>query len=130
MKRNQIILRGWTINELINSKRQPKNFKKFLTSAKFNNQEVIGVKKCENSKCGVCNVLIEGKEYYFKNATKAFEIRKNLTCNSHNVIYALECENCRENYIGLTQDLQNRTSLHKSNIKIEANRKYRESTFS
>lgn len=96
--------------------------KDILTSAKFGNNTTHGVKKCENKKCGVCDILIEGNHYKFKNTSTPFEIRKNLTCNSKNVVYVMECSNCAENYIGCTQALNYRVALHKSNIKIADNR--------
>ena len=43
--------------------------------------------------------------------------------NSKNVVYIIECNECKEIYIGSKQALNTRTSLHKSNIKIEENRK-------
>ena len=38
------------------------------------------------------------------------------------MVYIIECNECKEIYKGSTQALNTRTSLHKSNIKIE-NRK-------
>lgn len=108
--------------KIIKSKRQPKNLKQTLTSAYFGNDTIQGVKKCNNKRCGVCNILIEGTSYLFKNSTVPFEIKRNLTCNSKNVLYVIECSNCHDNYIGCTISLSNRTSLHKSNIKIANNR--------
>ena len=35
----------------------------------------------------------------------------------------IECSECKEIYMGLTQALNKRTSLHRSNIKITENRK-------
>ena len=46
-----------------------------------------------------------------------------LCCNSKNVIYIIECENCKQTYIGCTKNFNNRISLHKSYIKIKINRK-------
>ena len=42
---------------------------------------------------------------------------------SKNLVYIIECSKCKEIYIGSTQALNTRTSLHRSNIKIEGNRK-------
>ena len=68
-------------------------------------------------------MIIEGKSYTFKNPETKFKIIKNLSCNSKIVIYIIECYEWKEIYIGSTQALNTRTSLHKSNIKIEENRK-------
>ena len=50
-------------------------------------------------------------------------MNKNLSCNSKNVIYIIECSEWKEIYIGSTHAQNKRTSLHWSNIKIEENRK-------
>ena len=108
--------------ELINSKRQPKNLKRMLTAAKFNKNHNTGVKKCGDKRCKVCEILIEGNTFKFKNTAKEFEIRKKLTCTSKNVIYAMVCDSCGENYVGKTQEFNKRIAKHRSDIKIEANR--------
>ena len=68
-------------------------------------------------------IIIEGKSYTFENSETKFKINKNLSCNSKNVVYLIECAECKEILIGLTQALNTRTSLHSSNIKIEENGK-------
>ena len=79
-----------------------------------------GINKCKNKRCGVCNIII-GQLYIFKDSKETFNINKNLTCNLKNVIYIIECGNCKETFIGCTKNFINRISLHKSNIKIEIN---------
>ena len=72
----------------------------------------------------LCDIIIEGKSYTFKkNPETKFKINKNSSCNSKNVVYIIECSECKEIYIGSTQALNTKTSLHKSDIKIEENRK-------
>ena len=39
------------------------------------------------------------------------------------MVYIIECHKCKEVYIGLTQALNTRITLHQSNIKIPENRK-------
>ena len=46
-----------------------------------------------------------------------------LSCISKNIVYIIECNKCKELYVGSTQALNTRISLHKSNIKITENRK-------
>ena len=91
------------------------------TTASFGTPKKQGTTKCGNKRCGVCNILIEGSSYSFKNTPKPFEIRRDLTCNSKNVIYVIECTNCREQYIGCTNSLNHRVALHKSNVRIPNN---------
>lgn len=109
--------------KIIKSKRQPNNLKKMLTSSKLNKPNIQGVTKCNKQKCGVCDIILEGKTYTFTNPHRTFKIKNNLNCTSKNVIYVLQCELCKESYIGATKNLTHRTALHKSNIKITENRK-------
>ncbi len=57
------------------------------------------------------------------NPETKFKINKNLSCNSKNVVYTIDYSECKEIYIGSTQAFNTRTSLQKSNIKIEETRK-------
>ena len=68
-------------------------------------------------------MITEGKYYTFKNPEIKFKINKDLSGNSKNVVYIIECSKCKEIYIASTQALISRISLHKSNIKITENRK-------
>ena len=107
--------------KVIKSKRQPNNLKQILTHAKFsqtNNDENYEVKKCNDRRCKVCEILIEGKIFKFKNCQTEFEVKRNFTCNSKNVVYVIQCDSCKEEYIGSTQQLNHRVALHKSNIKF------------
>ena len=108
---------------IINSKQQPHNLKKILTSAYFGNTPERGAKKCKKKRCQICHLLIEGNSFKFKNNPIPFRINRSLTCDSSNVIYVIRCENCLEEYIGCTNSLRNRTALHKNHINNEANRK-------
>ena len=109
--------------KIIKNQRQPKNLKRILTSSTFGESTTHGVTKCNNKRCKVCDIIIEGKSYTFKNPETKFRIDKNLSCNTKNVVYIIECGECKEIYIGSTRAPNTRTSLHKSNIKIEENRK-------
>ena len=109
--------------KIINSKRQPYNLKKILTSAYFGSTPQQGVTKCHKSRCELCDILIESKSFKFKNSPIPFKIKRNLTCDSSNVIYVIRCSNCSDEYIGCSKSLRNRTALHKNHIKSETNRK-------
>ena len=73
--------------------------------------------------CGVCNIIIERKSYNFENPKTTFIINRNLSCNSKNVVYIIECNKCEKVYIGSTQVLNTSVSIHKSNIQLSENRK-------
>ena len=105
--------------KIIKIQRQPKNLKRILTFSTFGENTTEGVNKCKNKRCKICDMIIEAKSYTFKNPETKLKIDKNLSCNSKNVVYIIECSECKEIYIGSTQALNTKTSLHKSNIKIE-----------
>lgn len=87
--------------KIINSKRQSKSLKRYLTSSKFDfNETVPIVKKCTDKRCMTMN-LIEESSIYFKNG-KHFTVKQNMSCKSSNVIYSLICLNCEEFYVGET----------------------------
>ena len=73
-----------------------------------------GVSKCKNKTCRECNLIKEEKSYNFENLKTKFMIK--------NVVYIFDCCNSKKVYIGSTQALNNRVSLHKSNIKPLENR--------
>ena len=82
-----------------------------------------GVTKCNNKRCKICDMIIEGKSNTFKNPETKFKMNQNLSCNSKNIVYITECSDFKKIYTGSTQALNTRTSLHRSNTKIEENRK-------
>lgn len=118
LKDNEIL----KTTRIIKSNRQPRNLKQILTSAYFGNQCIEGVKKCGKTRCELCPLLLEGKTFIFENHNTPFKINRNLNCDSENVIYAMKCVKCSADYIGSTNNLRNRTNLHKSNINTAANR--------
>ena len=65
------------------------------------------ITKCKNERCGACNIIIEGKSYIFKNSKTKFIIKKNLSCKSKNIAYKIECNKCKEVYIGPAKAILN-----------------------
>ena len=59
----------------------------------------------------VCTV--SGKKYYIKG---------NFTCNSTNVIYLVECNNCKCQYVGSATSFKQRFRIHKSDMKTKKDR--------
>ena len=105
------------------SKRQPPNLKRLLTRAKFTlkQREDCSVKKCNEPSCGLCKYIREGSSVKFKN--KSFKVNEKMSCKAKNVIYVIQCRGCDEQYIGETNNLRNRTTLHNQHIRNEALRK-------
>ena len=56
---------------------------------------------------------VSGKKYFVKGE---------LHCNSCNVIYLVECSNCKQQYIGSALNFKQRFRIHKSDIKTNKDR--------
>ena len=63
--------------------RQPKNLKKLLTREEFSSEtsNQKRVSKCNESKCGTCDILITGNSVEFKNG-KRWDIKSAMSCKS------------------------------------------------
>ena len=61
--------------------------------------------------------------YIFENPKIKFKMNKNLSFNSKNVVYIIECDNCKEAYIISAQTFNTRISLRKINTELPENRK-------
>ena len=109
--------------KIIKSKRQSKSLKKLLTSAKLPTEKTVPVvKKCGRPNCGICVYIIEGEKYEFKSG-QIFYVKNNFTCASENLIYALKCNGCKEDYIGQTGlTLRKRMTLHRQQIRDPSTR--------
>ena len=106
--------------KLINSKRAPNNLKKMLTRARFVLHEKEGPKitKCSNSLCGTCAHLQDGVSKIKLNKAKiTFKIKEKMTCETKDVIYLITCNGCGKQYIGETQSLRERVTLHNEQMK-------------
>ena len=101
--------------KIIAARRQPRNIRSLLFKPRFemNKQTTKGnVLACRNDPnrnklrgrpCKCCDYLQECTHLTFKGTDEPFEIRYNFTCDTRNVIYALTCSGCGENYIGKTE---------------------------
>ena len=102
----------------ISSKRQPPNLGKLLTRAKFTNQSTkTGSYKCQNKRCRHCPYVNETQTLKIKATGKTFYIKHFFTCKTQNVLYAITCNGCGEQYIGMTNStLQERFRVHRQQI--------------
>ena len=81
------------------------------------------ISKCGRSNCGICDILVEGESFKFKNGP-LFKVKTNIDCSSKNLLYVIKCEGCEENYIGQTgNDLRKRMTVHRQQIKDPSTRK-------
>ena len=100
---------------IVAARRQPHNLKSLLFKPRFDTRtdrakgSVLPCKKDPNRgitrgrPCKCCDYLQECTSITFKGATTPFEIRHNFTCDTRNVIYAVTCSGCGDNYIGKTE---------------------------
>ena len=114
--------------KLVVSRRQPKNLKQHLTKARFSStpSKAATVTKCNEPKCGTCNLIITGESITFNNG-KTWRIMSDMSCQSRNIICTIIRLKCESFYIGQTENLRNRVTVHKEQIK---HKKYRHLQFS
>ena len=101
----------------LKSKRQSPNLKKLLTKAKFSStqEKKFDVTKCNEPRCGLCKHIQEGTSFSFKG--KTFTVNADMNCTVKNVIYVIEYRGCENYYIGETNNLRKRTTLHNQHIR-------------
>ena len=88
-----------------------------ISQGRQEKRNIQGMKKC-NKPCSVCPYIQEGKA--IKGDGFVWNIRKNVNCNSNNVVYMVECnkENCKLRYIGESErELKKRTLEHLGYIR-------------
>ena len=73
--------------KLIQSKRQPPNLKNILTQAKFCTLNKQCVRKCNSPRCQLCEIIIQGDYFRYKNVNYNFLIKSYMTCDTRNCVY-------------------------------------------
>ena len=105
--------------KLIVSRRQPKNLKKQLTQARFVSERTYNtVTQCGEPRCGTCAIIMTGIDIKLKNG-KTWFVKCPMNCKSRNIIYILICAKCRSFYVGQTENLRQRVTLHRQQIYHE-----------
>lgn len=102
---------------LIKAKRQPNNLKRLLTRAMLHESSDHGVTRCGNKRCSLCTQIVEGKEFRFPYTNYNFKINYKMNCSTLNCIYLIQCNGCKEIYIGETSNLRHRVNLHRNHIE-------------
>ena len=75
---------------------------------------------CACGKCYVCkqNFLSPCSQFSSHHSKQVFPILKKLNCQCTNLVYLMECNTCKQSYVGYTtSNLPKRFSNHKSHIK-------------
>ena len=112
---------------MIVSRKQSKNLKRMLTRAEYNDdKEERCVSKCNEPRCGTCECILTGNKLQLRNG-KTWTIKTNMNCKATNIIYITKCDKCESFYVGTTENLRNRVTLHKQQIN---NEQYRHLTVS
>ena len=107
----------------IKSKRQPPNLKRLLTHAKYSeNQNTPIISRCGRSNCGLCKYIIIGEKFKTKSG-HTLNVRVSMNCEVKNVVYVLICNGCQEEYVGETNELRKRITVHRQHIRDPSVRK-------
>jgi len=104
------------------SKRFLRRIKSEIRNNKYANQGLencLGKSKpCNGLRCKLCHHINIVSSIDINNIH--FEIRKDLDCNSRDIIYIINCSKCNLNYVGETSTaLRTRATNHLSDIRIE-----------
>ncbi len=99
--------------------RRPRNLKEMLTHADVykKKQPTSGNSPCTRN-CTNCPRMIRTKTVRSTSNSYNFQIRGNINCSSHYVIYLIECNQCHIQYISqTTNSLAMRMTAHMTDIK-------------
>ena len=105
--------------------RRAKNLKEKISPSLFpTTRETFECKITKCNKCVICKNYLSSETTFSCYVTgKKYKIKGTFTCKSTNVIYLISCLKClREQYVGSTEKIYDRTILHISDIhtrKIE-----------
>ena len=73
--------------------------------------------QCERPFCPTCEYFEPRSEIVSTATKQTFKIQTNISCNSNNLIYLIECDNCGLQYIGQTKrSLRHRFHNHRFDI--------------
>ena len=108
--------------------RKPKDIRSYLVKARTDyhpdKEEIKTGKgtcadtdnKCNKNDCRYCKIL--DKKGHIENGKRNMQCKTNITCNSSNVIYCIECKRCNSRYVGQTKrKIKDRLREHIYGIK-------------
>ena len=101
-----------------------KNLKELLTASLFpmTRKEKRSCVASSNT-CDICkNYMVFSSAFVSTVTGKKYHIRGKFTCNSTNIIYLVECINCKHQYVGSATSFKQRFHIHKSDIKTKKDR--------
>lgn len=99
--------------------RRNKNLSDFLTKSSISQPQITGCMPCNKPRCKICPQMTTTKRVASTASDYYVNIKGNFNCDSANVVYLLECTNCKQQYIGETQtSFRLRFNNHRSHAKI------------
>lgn len=102
--------------------RRSANLRDSLTSSKTTHPSCTGCQPCQKPRCQICPQMTTTVTASSTTSNFTLNIKGNFTCDTENVIYLLECTECRLQYIGQTRkSFRLRFNNHKSHIKTLPN---------
>ena len=84
--------------------KRPQNVRDKLIRAKIPKTEkrtkrnIVGMTKCGN--CPICPFIKEGKTVKSTASKFSVDVNKPVNCQSKNILYCIQCDRCRIQYIG------------------------------
>ena len=101
-----------------------KNLKELTSPSLYHNRSSTKSNSCISCiSCDICKNYLVFKNMFTSTVTgKKYFVKGELHCNSCNVIYLVECSNCKQQYIGSTLNFKQRFRIHKSDIKTNKDR--------
>ncbi|KAL9986541.1 hypothetical protein ACROYT_G000708, partial [Oculina patagonica] len=103
------------------SYRRSKNLRDILVRAQHRKQppKPPGVFRCNRRRCKTCPFIKEGtSSYTFHSTNEQRQIRQHISCYSSNLIYMIQCNKCKLQYIGETKrKARNRFGEHRRAIE-------------
>lgn len=99
--------------------RRSRNLKDTLVNARTNSLSAHNeCRPCLKPRCLVCKAMQQTSTAQSSNSEYSLKIRGNMTCDTSNVIYLIECNVCRMQYIGQTgTSFRLRFNNHKAHAK-------------
>ena len=113
---------------LITSFKRPKNIRDHLIRARIDfhpdNEEIQirenmkTINDCNKPNCKYCKIISTSGKITSKGTGQTYSAKHNITCNSSNIIYCIECKQCQTQYVGQTKrKIKERIREHMYHIK-------------
>ena len=110
-------------SNIIISYTKPKNLKDILCSSDIRKKTPIRniLPRCRRLwKCTHCPRLNKNKKIVSTSTGRKYNVLTKVTCNSKNLIYCIECNECSLQYVGQTKnEIRLRINQHLSNIRTK-----------